>query len=197
MNQRYTDDWFSHHIPTFERFLLPFKGSPCNILEIGAYEGRSTCWLLENITTHQNSTITSVDLHIRPLLPENLRTLPGYTKVSLREGKSFDILRTLPRAKFDFIYIDGSHATADVFCDAILSFHLAKDGAIIAFDDYEWNDPKFNSGGTPKAAIDTFLEIYGNRADLLSRGNQVWIRKLPANPIRRMFTKFLSRRFSK
>ena len=44
----FTQDWFSHNIPGLESIvkLLP---SNKDILEIGSFEGRSTCWLLENV----------------------------------------------------------------------------------------------------------------------------------------------------
>jgi hypothetical protein len=54
---------------------------------------------------------------------------------------------------------------------------LAKDGGIIAFDDYLWDDPAFEHEGTPKAPIDAFIDIYGKRIDILEHGEQVWIRR--------------------
>ena len=93
-------------------------------------------------------------------------------------GLSGETLRTLPLSAYDFIYIDGSHATRDVLQDAVLSFMVAKLGAIIAFDDYLWNDPAFNQRGVPKPAIDAFPNIYSSNIELLEYGNQVWLRKL-------------------
>jgi hypothetical protein len=48
----FSQDWFSQHIPIWTRLLHEFKGKAgLRVLEIGTFEGRSTCWLLENIVT--------------------------------------------------------------------------------------------------------------------------------------------------
>jgi hypothetical protein len=75
------------------------------------------------------------------------------------------------------VYVDGSHSAVNVLEDAVLSFMLAKPGAIIAFDDYLWDDPEFNRDGTPKVSIDAFTNIYGKRIEILEYGEQVWVRK--------------------
>ena len=41
-------DWFSHNIATWQEVFRE-AGSPGSILEIGAYEGRSTVWMAENL----------------------------------------------------------------------------------------------------------------------------------------------------
>ena len=87
------------------------------------------------------------------------------------------VLRTLPLDSYDFAYIDGCHATINVLEDAVLAFPLLKAGAIIAFDDYLWDDPKWNQEGQPKEAIDAFLSIYASKIELLHREYQVWVRK--------------------
>ena len=49
-------------IPNWTYVLEQFKNKPnLNFLEIGCWEGRATCWLLENILTDKNSKITVVD----------------------------------------------------------------------------------------------------------------------------------------
>ena len=54
-------DWFTKNIPNWQKYLAHLKGVEANALEIGCWEGQSTVWLLENILTHENSTITCVD----------------------------------------------------------------------------------------------------------------------------------------
>ena len=55
----FTQDWFSHNIPGLESIvkLLP---SNKDILEIGSFEGRSTCWFLENVLA-DDGTIFCID----------------------------------------------------------------------------------------------------------------------------------------
>jgi|GEM_PF-2245400 len=63
MEPHFSTDWFSPHIPSWERILIPyFQGKTnLNMLEIGSFEGRSACWLLTNILTHPTSRLTCVD----------------------------------------------------------------------------------------------------------------------------------------
>ena len=58
----FSQDWFSQHIPIWTRLLHEFKGKAgLRVLEIGTFEGRSTCWLLENIVTGEGAHIDCID----------------------------------------------------------------------------------------------------------------------------------------
>jgi predicted O-methyltransferase YrrM len=175
---RFEKDWFSRFEWQFERQLKPFAGTPCRVLEIGCHEGRATCWLLDNILTHPDSSITCIDFDPQPTFRTNIATRPNGHCVTLKVGLSRDVLRTLEPGTFDFIYIDGSHATIDVWEDATHSFRLAKVGAIIAFDDFKWRDWSIRSEGFPKPAIKAFLKIYRPKLQILAKNYQVWVRKL-------------------
>ena len=45
---KFTQDWFSHNLNKFQHIKSKL-GTIKNILEIGAFEGRATCWMLENM----------------------------------------------------------------------------------------------------------------------------------------------------
>ena len=107
----------------------------------------------------------------------NIKQAGGENRTEFRRGVSCETLRTLPFAAYDFIYIDGGHSIVDVLEDAVLSFRLAKLGAIIAFGDSLWNDPNHNHHGVPKPAIDAFLALYSERLEVLESSYQVWLRK--------------------
>jgi predicted O-methyltransferase YrrM len=170
-------DWFSGNIPGFSKHLAHLRDIPCTALEIGSYEGRSAVWLLDNILTNEQSRLTCIDIFEQPLLSKNLKSSSGSHKTQFILGASARILKTLPLRFFDFVYIDGFHGQVEVLEDAVLSFRLAKTGAMICFDDYAWNDPKLNRHGTPKIAIDAFLNIYNKKIDIVDVGYQIWIRK--------------------
>lgn len=58
----FSQDWFSKNIPIWIILLEEFRGrSGLRVLEIGGFEGRSTCWLLENVLTGEGSTIDCID----------------------------------------------------------------------------------------------------------------------------------------
>jgi predicted O-methyltransferase YrrM len=177
MGKNFQYDWFSVHIPLFERHLLSFKGIKCSFLEIGTYEGRSATRLLENILTNADSKIVCIDLYKQSNLDFNLKETGAESKVDLRIGYSRDIIIQLA-GDYDFVYIDGSHWSCDVLEDAVLAFRKVKIGGIIGFDDYLWDDPLHNQHGTPKIAIDTFLSCYAHKIEVIEHGYQVWLRKL-------------------
>ena len=157
----FSEDWFSGNIPNWkELFALLNKKShdELKILEIGSYEGRSTMWLIDNMLDHPDSNLVAVDTfegsieHIKnekdwlqKRFMENLMLSKYPEKVIPIAGDSKDVLSMLiqQKAKFDIIYVDGSHETKDVYRDGINSYRLLADNGVIIFDDYLWS----NDGG--------------------------------------------------
>ena len=186
VDYKFSADWFSVHIPQFERYVAPLNGTPCRLLEIGVDEGRATTWLADNVLSHPASALDCIDLTICDNLRNNVDVSTRRSQITLHEGLSRDVLKTLEPASYDFIYVDGSHSTVDVLEDAVLSFRLAKIGATIAFDDYLWDDEPWNGYGAPKQALDAFMSIYADSPryePLLKRltadsNDQIWVTKL-------------------
>jgi hypothetical protein len=56
-------DWFSMTAkPNFEQFLIPLAGQDnLTFLQLGAYTGDASLWLLDNVLTGQNSILIDVD----------------------------------------------------------------------------------------------------------------------------------------
>lgn len=200
MEAAYTTDWFSKNISAWTRDLAALTGKPVNALEIGSWEGRSACWLLENVLTHPQSSITCIDLFdadtdeyralasrhpgsvstatkVEEAFDRNIAACAGRSKVIKRKGSSAEILRTLPLRSFDFIYIDGSHMASSVLTDAVLCWDLLKVGGIVIFDDYRWPCFPEQPLKTPKPAIDAFLRIFTGHYEILRRGYQIVLRK--------------------
>jgi predicted O-methyltransferase YrrM len=176
----FTVDWFDVAAKSnFERELARFKGQPnLKFLEVGSYEGRASCWMLENILTQDSSRLTCIDTfegsmeHHIGNRPEELKLATLYDrfldnierwqdKVEVKVGYSQIILREMPVDEvYDFIYIDGSHMAKDVLEDGILAWRMLKPGGLMIFDDYEWvvSADKIDH---PKMAVDIFVELYG------------------------------------
>jgi predicted O-methyltransferase YrrM len=175
----FTADWLTRHIPLWEQFLLPLAGQPnLRFLEIGSFEGRSACWLLQHILTHETSSLTCVDPFEEgeELFDRNIIVLGARERVKKLKGRSAEILRALPLDSFDVIYIDGWHTSPAVLTDAVLAWDLLKDGGLLIFDDYEWSVSS-ERDASPKFAIDSFLAIFARDCRLLSSGWQVIARK--------------------
>jgi len=194
---QFTQDWFSRNILVWEQHLLKFANVPdLNMLEIGSWEGRSTCWLLENVLTHKTARITCIDTFegsvehklwfendyiksIEERFDFNIVKAAATTKVNKIVGSSKDVLRTLPLNSYDLLYIDGSHLACDVLEDAVLSWGLVKVGGTIVFDDYDFifND---NPAQNTKVAVDAFVTTFGHKLKMIHQGYQVIVEKTAA-----------------
>ncbi|MGB7965361.1 MAG: class I SAM-dependent methyltransferase [Methylocella sp.] len=172
----FTADYFCGNEKHFSKYLAHLIDTPCQILEIGCYEGRATVWLLENIATHPDATVHCIDVLEHASFRRNILAARSPEKVRLEIGFSRNLLRLCPAHAFDFVYVDGGHGTVNVLEDAVLSFLLLKRNGIMAFDDYKWKD-RASPDGTPKPAINAFLRIYRRKITVLMKEYQVWIRK--------------------
>lgn len=199
----YSSDWFSQNIKNWEKWLSELKGKPnLRFLEIGCFEGRATVWLLENILTGENCSIDTIDMfgggmedgdkgafynseasrnyeeNIKPF-PDKVYTHVGMSQVILR--RYFNVGETKDKDVFDFIYIDGSHRSAEVLEDTVLAWRLLKDGGVMVWDDYglkRYSDSLMN----PSVGIDAFLRVFEGKYQLVSKGYQICIRKVALSP---------------
>lgn len=184
----FTQDWFTHNLPVWKALFADLKGKPnVNYLEVGLYEGRSALWMLENILTDPTSRLTGIDLfdgELKDRFFENLGRSGAQDRSTIIVEPSQIAMRNLPLNSFDVIYIDGSHATADVLEDAVLSYRLLKPGGILIFDDYRWAGAlmqgpltRDSSSDFPKAAIDLFVQCFDGRVAVVHNSYQLVLQK--------------------
>jgi predicted O-methyltransferase YrrM len=188
---QFTNTWFNYSKRVWDSLVQNL--SPTRYLEIGSYEGASACYLIDTLAKkkgielhcidtwcggdeHKNLRIDMLEVEQRFKLNVELsmKAAPCRVVIHVHKGRSDDQLCKLllegKRNYFDFIYVDGSHAASDVLCNAVLSFRLLRTGGLLVFDDYLWRDatsPAVNPLGCPKAAIDAFTNIYGNKVAVL------------------------------
>jgi len=195
MDKQFTTDWFSHNITNWSEILKSLKDKPnLNFLEVGCWEGKATCWLLENILTDKSSKITVVDTFggspeekgMEGLDFDNVLSRFKYNtseykdQIIINQGYSSTVLKQLnPKEyQYDFAYIDASHTAYGTLEDAILVHPLIKSGGIIIFDDYLWKDPNRTSPTeSPELGIDCFYNIYSDFYNVLFQGYQVGLIK--------------------
>ena len=162
----FTNDWFGDnrfHLGKHSNYLAH---QAANILEIGAYEGRSTTWIADNLLLHSDSKLITIepfklDDSTTPVTPEvetrfyfNIVQCKNFSKIKHIRLLTKEVLPTLTE-RFDLIYIDGSHLVEDVFHDIFHSWTLLKDGGLLWIDNYSWINPSGLAG--PKVAVDRFL----------------------------------------
>ena len=188
----FTSDWFSYAIPNFEGILRHLGPVP-RILEIGCYQGRATCWMLEHMLAPEG-TITVIDpfcdSDVTPWTSDRVEGHEAYNQdrldlfranaeevqrpgqtLDLRVGRSYRMLADLisEGQQYDFIYVDGNHSAGPVLADAVMCFGMLRPGGIMLFDDYLWDhDPDWLQ--RPKMSIDAFVNMY-----------QPWCRQILSN----------------
>lgn len=178
-------DWFSPHWPNWRSATQSIQ--PAKILEIGSFEGRSTCTMLEEFgrdrplqihcldtwsggVEHQRLDMSAVEMRF----DRNTRIAQGRashpSEVVKHKGFSFgglvELLHTGHRGTFDLAFVDGSHRADDVLSDLVLSYELCKVGGIIICDDYLWAmEPhgQEDALNRPKIAIDAFTTIFSRK----------------------------------
>lgn len=187
--KEYTNGWFDNSEHYFNQLLAEYKNKDVKFLEVGSWEGRSTCWMLDNILTAKNSSITCIDswqggwehsendmLEVEKKFLSN--TSQYSSKVDIVKSLSKEGLISIQDRKeyYDFIYIDGGHTMLDVMTDGILAIDLLKPGGIIAFDDYMWGQDQ-PQHLIPKVGIDALVMALQEEFDILLSGYQIWMRK--------------------
>ena len=193
-NLKLSNDWFSVNIPywlsLFDKYELRLKN--INVLEIGSWEGLSSCFILKMLP---NAQLTSVDTwagadehqdaeSVFNSLLNNIETSFDNNLIQFKDrltkfkGTSQSFFNAnSSRGVFDLIYIDGSHHCDDVMVDAVKGFELLKIGGLMIFDDYFWKHyPK--AIDNPAAAINLFLKLKRGSFEVVNVYHQVIVRKV-------------------
>lgn len=122
--------------------------------------------------------MSEVEVRFLQNTEEAIRQSRNHVNLIRHKGYSDKILSSLLTASqdnFDFIYIDRSHEAPDVLCDATLSFRLLRVGGVLGFDDYLWGMHDILL--SPKIAIDSFVNIYSKKINIISVGLQLYLQK--------------------
>lgn len=189
-------EWFNAYARDFfERYLKQSAGRPFHALQIGAFSGDASLWLLQNVLTASSSSLVDVDtwegsgehddLNFAAVEQVYDERRTAFNAASLNErwekfkGTSDRYFRwtSLGDSSLDFVYIDGDHRAPTVLSDAVHALPLLKVGGLLAFDDYAWHSREGRLGD-PGPAVDAFRDIYSERLETLDLGAQAWFRKI-------------------
>ena len=185
---QFSNDWHKFNQQVWGQ-VIP-RLDPAHIVEIGSYEGQSTCDLIRRCSAKHPLRIHCIDTwaggmeHDRDGMSAVEKRFDSNVAlacesaahpVTLVKHKEASVLALadLIAAKgepADLIYVDGSHQAPDVLADAVLAFQLLRVGGLMIFDDYLWSiEPKGKQDplNMPKPAIDAFLNIYQRKMSVL------------------------------
>ena len=135
------------------------------IVEIGVYEGASSCFWSDFYLDHEESSLISIDpftgseehlknpenyaglSRLERTARENIAKSKNCGKVEIIKGLSQHVFTDLD-ARFgrepwiDVLYIDGAHDSVSVARDVVLYVPMVKPGGVVFFDDYGHPDVK-------------------------------------------------------
>jgi predicted O-methyltransferase YrrM len=181
-------DWFSMTAkPNFEQYLIPLAGQDnLTFLQLGAYTGDASLWMLDNVLTGQNSILIDVDtwqgsdevVHKQMNFSEVESVYDAKLHGRAMKQKKTTVEYLLNNSfEYDFVYVDADHTAASALIDAELAWQYLKPNGILAFDDYEWGS-NLPVHLAPKLGVNLFLHRYQGKSETLVVNGQVWLRKL-------------------
>lgn len=137
---------------------------PLTIVEIGVYEGASSCWWSDNFLHHPDSKLISIDPFMgnedhqqHPDSHPTLGRLEYVAKTNIAKSENPGKVTVVPHAswdvhqyvrddllkqgtpqerKVDVLYIDGEHTTRAVMLDMLLYIPMVAKGGLVIIDDY-------------------------------------------------------------
>jgi len=199
----FTTDWFSRFAGVWRQLIE--RDKPRRLLEIGSYEGRAACFLIESCAAdapielhcvdtwaggveHDSGAMPLVearfDRNIAAARAQAPHPVDFHKHKSLSAPALVSLLAQGRAQSFDLVYVDGSHQAPDVLADAVLAFMLLKVGGLIVFDDYLWSlEPAGRQDfyNMPKPAIDAFVNIHQRKLAVIGAPlYQLYARKIAA-----------------
>ena len=181
--KKFSADYATHNFPVWEKCLAHLRDREIDVLEIGSFEGRSALFWMEFL---RRSRLTCVDVFLsRDVEARFDQNIAEYRdRIAKLVMPSAAALPRLEQAgaRFDLIYIDGSHRLMDVYRDSTLCWPLLKSGGILIWDDYEWTKPG-RELDRPKPAINHFLRQHASELLELHRGYQIIVRKIRSSAL--------------
>lgn len=185
-------NWFqTDGFPNFQAHLKAINGRPVRLLQIGAYTGDASLWMVENVMSHPLAVLVDVDtwegseepVHygmnwhtVESLYDAKTSSARHDRQIVKYKGTSDEFFKN-NREMYDFIYIDGDHTAYGVLKDAVAAYECLNVGGILAFDDYQWS-AGLGAIKEPKMAIDSFSNVYADRVKEILSGYQRWFRKI-------------------
>ena len=181
-NYHFTRDNFTYRIPLWQpqiKHLIDQEG--VNILEVGSYQGMSSCWLLDNILTTASSKLVCIESQVLGIFKDNLVKTGKREQVTFLIGDTHKQLASLEPESFDIISLQDKRKLIEYAeKNAYLAWQLLKTEGLIIFNDYGWQN-RANPQQNPRKGIDKFLDSVKGEWELVNhapQANQLMVRKI-------------------
>lgn len=200
----FKEDWLSYSLAGLNPILEGFR--PQRILEIGSYQGRSTCHFIETVMKyHDSMQIVCIDSwqggqehqtdkynfnesermfqYNMQVAKQRFPNVDIVVSKGYSHDKMIELLAQGYANYFDMVYVDGSHEAPDVLFDAVLAHKLTRVGGVIAFDDYLWSslpDTQQDHYLLVKPAVDAYVNTYQRKLRVIQKLPiyQLYVQKL-------------------
>ena len=182
----FTEDWFSPNIPHLYKGLQKSGKTFNRFLEIGSFEGLSTCWFARYLARHSTApSVTAIDIFVNnkehgdigKRFDSNAGLFMQGVDVNKIKSDSAQALSKLlvDKQEYDLVYVDGSHNVLNVIIDASLCWKMLRNEGVIIFDDYFWFIDK--KSGHVLSAVNAFLDLIAGEFKVLNVFYQVILQK--------------------
>ena len=185
----FAQDWFSWNVPYWEHHARALKTGEGirDILEIGSFEGLSSCYILQAIPQSRLTCVDTWEGSDEHAGAAGMRQAEAnfdantakfaHRLIKHKETSRCFFGRTPAVATYDLIYIDGSHRCEDVLFDGLCAYDLLKVGGTLIFDDYLW-DFYPDIARNPANAINHFVKVMSPRMEVRMAYHQVILVKV-------------------
>jgi hypothetical protein len=197
----FSNEWFETlTLQLWQQHILPRAASIKCYLEIGVCDGRSLCWMIDNVLSQHGKDWRAfgIDPYIAKdetredwvgdnveqkwRAHHNLDWAQARNNLWLVEERSQDWLRRqqyqvtpdwlIEPGTLDMVFIDGSHSAREAMEDMVLSFPLLRRGGIMVIDDV---DRRWRRGApSVYEAARGFTDAYEGIIDWLYRSPRQW-----------------------
>jgi predicted O-methyltransferase YrrM len=177
-------NWFNHKSEDyFTQHLQNFKGKDnLKFLQIGVFTGDGSLWLVNNLLTGQDCTLTDVDRWELDA-DKNQASHDWFADVEATyDDKVKDytniIKHKMPSATFfaqnsesyDFIYLDGDKSEDGVYADAMAAWQTLKPNGLFVRDDLTLHNP--DESWDPAPGIAAFLSAINGQYEVVNQTEQ-------------------------
>lgn len=123
------------------------------IVEVGTQSGNFARHILD---VAEPQSLDVIDLDLSRLRPD----VRAHPSVRAHQGNSSDVLRKMPDAAFDWIYVDADHSFNGVKRDAEAAMRKVKPGGFLVFNDFAHADPFIGRYGVHSAVADFMVRYH-------------------------------------